>query len=124
MCLHVFPSLATPESSPVSACVGVCLIADLLTFDAGTCPPLTAIVDGSTTYSSDVDENGFYLPGTVSSSACDSGSLSTGDEERVCQSDSTWTNTQLICTSECVDISPCFYSLWKTRPFVLFLLFS
>ena len=84
-----------------SVCFKVCSIVDLFMFDTGTCPALTTIVDGSTTYSRDADENGLYLPGTVSSSTCDGESLSTGDEERVCQSDSTWTNSQLICTSEC-----------------------
>ena len=72
-----------------------------LAFNIGTCPPLSDPADGSVSFSlTPLAGSGHYLPGTVASFSCGFGFAIVGDNTSVCQSDTTWTNSQPNCHRE------------------------
>ena len=66
----------------------------------GTCPPLTALPDGSILYSTDPNENNEYNLNTTASFTCDEGFELFGEPTRMCQNDMTWTGSQPSCQGE------------------------
>ena len=63
-----------------------------------TCPPLSNPADGFVSFSlTSLAVSGHYLPGTVASFSCGVGFAIVGDNTSVCQSDTTWTNSQPDC---------------------------
>ena len=66
-----------------------------------TCPALSDPADGSVSFSqTPLAVSGHYLPGTVASFSCGLGFVIVGDSTSVCQSDTTWTNSQPDCHRE------------------------